>query len=58
MLQVNKSSREVGSAPKGGEGMTENQMLLVMIGFGSLIVAIIFGVMATVIGILNLLKQK
>lgn len=38
--------------------MTDTQWFTVMIGFGSLVAAIIFGVLSVVIGILNLLKKK
>ncbi|WP_408646487.1 putative holin-like toxin [Tumebacillus avium] len=38
--------------------MTDYQWLTVMIGFGSLIAAVIFGVLSVVIAILNLLKKK
>jgi uncharacterized membrane protein YuzA (DUF378 family) len=44
---------------KGGEiGMTDFQMLTVMIGFGSLLTAIIFGLLTVMIGMLNLTKKK
>jgi hypothetical protein len=44
---------------KGGEiGMTEYQMLTVMIAFGSLVAAVIFGLLTIFIAILNLLKKK
>ncbi|TCP56009.1 hypothetical protein EV586_103669 [Tumebacillus sp. BK434] len=38
--------------------MTEFQTLTVMIAFGSLIVAIIFGLLSVTISILNLIKKK
>ena len=44
---------------KGGEiGMTEFQTLTVMIAFGSLVTAIIFGTLTIILGILNLTKKK
>jgi hypothetical protein len=54
------SSRVVGSSPlKGGEiGMTEFQILTVMVAFGTLVAAIIFGLITVFLGILNLLKKK
>jgi vacuolar-type H+-ATPase subunit I/STV1 len=50
----------VGSLPlKGGEiGMTEFQTLTFMIAFGSLVAAIIFGLLTVIIGILNLTIKK
>jgi hypothetical protein len=38
--------------------MTEFQTLTVMIAFGSLVTAIIFGLLTVIIGILNLTKKK
>ncbi|MGB8955812.1 MAG: putative holin-like toxin [Tumebacillaceae bacterium] len=38
--------------------MTEYQLLTVMIAFGSLVAAVIFGLITVFIAILNLLKKK
>jgi hypothetical protein len=38
--------------------MTDFQLLTVMIAFGSLVAAIIFGLLTVMIGILNLTKEK